>query len=363
MNEQQEILQIPALKVGDWPNNIHLRFHKEQVGILDAAYDEEVPAPAKVQGPLDDYKECVQNEDGAYLIDRASELTEQIAVEDDIRDGRVNDVQTLLTAATKMVSVPAMKQAAETMKPSWDKYKINTHAAYEIESNAIDQWYQEYSADPAQVAAAATLGLTQTIAEMIAATERMSQLIVDRNAAQQAQKQNLKLADARALTDKAYNRFKLYQNAAAVWSDDPHQFDSLIQSLTGQQEYYQGLYEDHRRTNKRVIVKSEVTGNHQYKAVAGWTWARLVEDYPKLLALDPEPSKPGAEPVVTPVRVISVEQKALKAGGLAVALSGTLVKPTDELNFAKDYELIPYSDGVKPQPQPQPEPSGDGDSD
>ena len=344
MNEQQEILQIPALKVGDWPNDIHLRFNKKQVEILDAAYDEEVPAPAKVQGPMDEYKDAVHHEDGAYIIDRASELTEQIAAEDTTRDVRVNDVQTMLTAASKMASVPTLKQAAETMKPTWDKYKINTQAAYEIESNAIDQWYQEYSADPAQVQAAATLGLTQTIAEMISATERLSDLIVQRTAAQEAQKQNLKLADARALTDKAYNRFKLYQNAAAVMSDDPHQFDSLIQSLTGQQEYFQGLYEDHRRTNKRVVVKSEITGNHQYKGVSGWTWARLVEDYPKLLALDPEPSKPGVEPVVTPVRVISVEQKALKSGGLAVALAGMLVKPTDELNFAKDYELIPYTE-------------------
>ena len=59
------------------------------------------------------------------------------------------------------------------------------------------------------------------------------------------------------------------------------------------------------------------------------------------LALDPEPSAPGVEPVASPVRIVSADKKALKAGGLAVALKGgAIVSPADEADVTKTYELV-----------------------
>ena len=82
--------------------------------------------------------------------------------------------------------------------------------------------------------------------------------------------------------------------------------------------------------------------------------------YQKLLAADPVPSATGVLPVVVPVRIVSVEKEAVKAGGLAVALNGVLVKPTDEVDFTKDYSLVLY-DGSEPDvPEPEDE-GGDGE--
>ena len=56
---------------------------------------------------------------------------------------------------------------------------------------------------------------------------------------------------------------------------------------------------------------------------------------------DPTPSAPGEEPVVTAVRFVSLDPKAKKAGTLCLALKGVPVKPTDEVDVDKTYELIP----------------------
>ena len=56
---------------------------------------------------------------------------------------------------------------------------------------------------------------------------------------------------------------------------------------------------------------------------------------------DPTPSAPGEEPVVTAVSIVSLDPKAKKAGGLCLALKGVPVKPTDEVDVDKTYELIP----------------------
>ena len=41
-----------------------------------------------------------------------------------------------------------------------------------------------------------------------------------------------------------------------------------------------------------------------------------------------------------PTRIISTDKKAAKAGTLCLALKGVPVKPTDEVDVEKTYELI-----------------------
>ena len=42
-----------------------------------------------------------------------------------------------------------------------------------------------------------------------------------------------------------------------------------------------------------------------------------------------------------PARIVSTDKKALKAGGLCLALKGVPVKPTDDVDVDKEYQLIP----------------------
>ena len=161
-------------------------------------------------------------------------------------------------------------------------------------------------------------------------------------------------------TDLAMRHVTMVINAVALTDAHPERFEQVIARMKQKQDKYRDLYDEARRNNKRVYVESTVVGNHYYQVSSGWTWVNLVAKYPKAFALDPEPSAPGQEPVVVPVRIISLDKLAKKAGGLCVALDGVVVKPGDDANILKDYTLVPLS-GSTPAPTPTPEPSGDDD--
>lgn len=139
------------------------------------------------------------------------------------------------------------------------------------------------------------------------------------------------LADDRRMADRAMKSCDRVLNALAILDDDPQRFAVLINALTADQTEWRQRYDDNRRANKRVSVKSDVVGNHLYQTARDWTWARLIEDGKALLAIDPD----------QPTRILSTDKKAQKAGGLCLALKGVPVKPTDDVDVAKEYQLIP----------------------
>ena len=111
-------------------------------------------------------------------------------------------------------------------------------------------------------------------------------------------------------------------------------FESIQQLKTLNDEIQQltaDRNDERRRTNRRVAVKSEAIGRHTYATVSGWTWARLIQDGKALLAIDDE---------TEPARIVSTDKKALKLGGLVLALDGAAVKPADEVDATREYELV-----------------------
>ena len=339
MNEN--LLLVPALDVEKWPNDLHLQFNQTQDEQMDAEYTEDNPAPAKLAQAIADHKAAVATENSAYIISRASEYTEQIAGQDNIRDTKMGEATAIAEAMQKVASLPQMQQAAQIWLRGWNVYKPNPKSAYEAETNALDQWHEDYIADPDQVQAAQTLGITQIIDDMMAANAEVHRLIVLRENTQgQQQNTTISLKEARQLTDKAYKWMILCQNSYYVVDAHPERFTTILSNLISQQDYYRELVRDRQRQNKRVWIYSDEVGNHNYALASGWTWLRLAQENPKQLAPDPEPSAPGEEPVVTPQRIVSTDKKALQLGGRQVALDGQPVRPTDEVNVAKRYQLI-----------------------
>lgn len=157
---------------------------------------------------------------------------------------------------------------------------------------------------------------------------------------EQGQKADIKLKADRQAYDEAMRDLTMVLNALHLLSDSELDYAEIVAWLTQTQELYRQRYEDNRRANKRVYVASAVVGNHYYQVSSGWTWATLAQKNPKTLALDPAPSAPGVEPVVVPVRIVSADKLAAKAGGLQVALDGVPVRPGDEVDAAKSYELV-----------------------
>ena len=348
---QENILQVPEFETASrLPNDLHIGFVTTQKEQLDAAFDPESPAPGKLPAAITAFSGTVAQEDQSYIISRASDLTAQIAEQDNIRDDKQGQVKTMADAYAKMTALPQMQQAALTFKTLWDKYSPDAKAAYEVQTTALTQWYDEYQQTPAAVQAAQTLGLDTIIADMMQANSEVHRLYVLRDQQQgEQQASTMPLKDARAETDRAYRWLVQLLNAYALVDNDPDRFRSLVIGLTQTQQSYRDLYDERQRNNRRVYVESTVVGNHYYTVSAGWTWATLAQKNPKALALDPEPSAPGVEPVVSPVRIVSADKKALKAGGLAVALKGgAIVSPADEADPKKQYQLVPYNQQSNP---------------
>ena len=338
------ILLVPFLDLTHFPNNLHLQFNQTQDEQMDAEFDVDNPAPGKLATAIADHKAAVATENSAYIVSRSSEYTEQIAEQDAIRDTKIDEATSVANAMAKVASLPQMQQAAQVWLRGWNVYKPNPKSAYEAETTAIQQWYEDYQADADQQQAARTLGIEQIIADMVAANNEVHRLIVLRENTQgQQQNTSISLKDARTATDKAYKWMILCLNSYKVVDQDPDRFTTVTSNLIAQQEYYLGLVKDRQRTNKRVQVKSEEIGNHTYAVSSGWTWAKLAQENAKAFALDPEPSAPGEEPVVVPQRIVSVDKKAAQFGTLAVALNGVLVKPTDAVDVNKTYQLVVYT--------------------
>ena len=119
-------------------------------------------------------------------------------------------------------------------------------------------------------------------------------------------------------------------DAAACMDADVERYLNVLGKLQQDQTEWRQRYDDYRRTAKRVSVKSTIVGNHLYSASRGWTWAQLIDDGKALLAIDAEDE----------TRIVSTDKKAEKAGGLYLALAGALVKPNDDIDTDKEYQLI-----------------------
>ena len=122
----------------------------------------------------------------------------------------------------------------------------------------------------------------------------------------------------------------LNAQAVVLAPSDNYAYTELIRSIQETIRYYRQLADDRRRSNRRVSVKSAVVGNKLYACSAGWTWQRLIDEGKAALAVDPD----------DPARILSTDKKALKAGGLLLALAGQPVAPADDIDVEKEYELV-----------------------
>ena len=321
---------VPSIDAQAWPNEIYVGYATGWMRRYDQEFDPDNPAPQKLQPYLADAKTLVQKLLADYKEATAAPQTELIDQADRQRDALIAQISTMIEAMLKMTLMPQKQQAAQTLKTGWDIYKPTAKAALRDESTQVQQWLEYVQAHAAQGAALAELGLTQIVADLEQQNDEVIRLM-DERAAERQQQKTIVLADDRRMADRAMKSCDRVLNALAILDDDPQRFAVLINALTADQTEWRQRYDDNRRANKRVSVKSDVVGNHLYQTARDWTWARLIEDGKALLAIDPD----------QPTRILSTDKKALKAGGLCLALKGVPVKPTDDVDVEKEYRLIP----------------------
>lgn len=325
---------VPAMDTTQWPNEMVIGYLTGWVRRYDAEFDVDNPVPAKLAPYLTDAKTLVKKLLDDYKEFTVAPQTELIDEADKARDLRVDQIQTMIYSMDKMVGIPTMQQAAHLLKPVWDNYKPSAKAALRDESTQIQQWLEYVTTNILMEQALSTLGLTTIVQELEQYNNQVIQLM-DQRAAERQQRKAVVIADERKAADRATKNCDKMLNAHALMDNDAQCFEVLITNLTADQTEWRQRYEAHQRTAKRVSVKSTIVGNHLYSVSRGWTWAQLIDDGKALLAIDIEDDS----------RIISTDKKAEKAGGLYLALAGVLVKPTDDIDVDKEYQLIALTDG------------------
>ena len=345
------IPQIEVLKLDILQNDLHIGFtgdiakRLQKVRWADEAHTLKV-FPEAVDALMGAFVVAQGKEDQAYVIVQGSDLTRQRLEKDRQRDVLYKEIKKTVDTFATLTIFPDRQEAALRMQPVMQRYKIDPDGGIEAQTVATEQWLEEQLANYNLQQAAQALGIHESINQLKTLNDEIQQLTADRND-ERSQKTTAELKTARAATDQAYREMVLMVNAQAITTSvDPasaamsHTYEVLIKSVQETIRYYRQLSDERRRANKRVTVKSDIVGNHQYAVVAGWTWERLAQENPKSLALDPVPSAPGVEPVVRAERIVSTDKKALAAGGLCVALDGVPVLPTSAVYPLQVYELI-----------------------
>ena len=325
----ENIPQVTYMDTSSWPKDMHLGYAQNVVRRIDEEWTTEYPAPAKLQEQITPLKTAVAKEDEDYEQSRKSDQTALIRQADDERDALLNQALTVIDAMAKVSAIPASQQAALILKGLVDIYKPSAKLALRDESTQVDQWLQNISENLQAEQAASILGLTQILADLKTKNDLVISLM-DLRAADRAGRALIQLSEDRKETDRRMRNFFRMMDATACTADYEDTYSQFIGFLTQDQTEWRQRYDEYRRTAKRVSVKSSIVGNHLYSVSRGWTWAQLIEDGKALLAIDAEDD----------TRIISTDKKAEKAGGLYLALAGVLVRPTDDIDTEKEYQLI-----------------------
>lgn len=342
MSNILDIPQVPTFDPGNLQNDLHIGFGTDISQRFKAArWTDETHAkktfPDNVDAEIGAYLNAFSVENQAYVIAQKSQIVKQRTQVDHERDALYKEVRKTVDTFATLSIFPAKQSAALLMQPVMQKYKIDPDGGIEAQTVATAQWLQEQQQDARLDAAARALGIYESIDQLKALNDEIQQLTADRND-ERAQKTSAELKNARLRVDQAYREMVMMVNAQAIATsideaayDLNYTYTELIKSVQETIKYYRQISDERRRQNKRVTVKSDVVGNHQYVTVTGWTWERLIQDGKALLAVDQD---------TNPARIVSTDKKALKAGGLQLALQGVAVAPADEVDSTREYELV-----------------------
>ena len=285
----ENIPLVLYMDTSQWPKDMHLGYAQNVIRRIDEEWTEEYPAPAKLLQEITPLKTAVTKEDEDYEQSRKSDQTALIRQADDERDALLNQALTVIDAMAKVSALPESQHAALILKGLVDIYKPSAKLALRDESTQVDQWLQAL----------------------------------------------IQLSEDRKDTDRCMRNFFRMMDAVACVDANEQRYLVILGRLQQDQTEWRQRYDEYRRSAKRVSVKSSIVGNHLYSASRGWTWAQLIDDGKALLAIDAEDD----------TRIVSTDKKAEKAGGLYLALKGVLVKPTDDIDTDKEYQLIALTDG------------------
>ena len=334
MSNILDIPQIPEFHLDVLQRDLHIGFGGDIAKRLQKArWTDDTRAtkvfPDNVDALMAEFIAAQAAEDEVYVLSQASEFTKQRLEKDAQRDALYKEIKRTVDTFATLSIFPDKQAAALVMQPLMQKYNIQPDGGIEAQTVATDQWLQEQDMSAQADAASMTLGIRESLRQLKTLNDEIQHLTAIRND-ERAQRSTAELKTARTATDQAFRALRLMLNAQAITQADNYLYTELIGSIAETIRYFRQISDDRRRTSRRVSVKSDIVGNKLYATVSGWTWERLIQDGKAALAIDSDDA----------TRIVSTDKKALKAGGLLLALAGAPVQPADEVDAEKEYELV-----------------------
>ena len=212
-----------------------MTFVKQQ---YEASFDEEVPAPAKVAEQWSSFLPAYNRLDKAYKAESYSLYTQQLKDADDACDKIFMSAKKMTQAQQGFDFDQQKKQSADRMMQCIDKYKINTAEDYLGQNNKMQQLLEEIEGSATLTHDATVLGLTDALAQLKEKVTLVRQLLTERGASKAPKGE---MQAARSAMEPEYKWMMAIINAAALMSEDPHQFDALIIALNQNIDYLKNV--------------------------------------------------------------------------------------------------------------------------
>ena len=220
-------------------NTRHLSWIQQFGNRLQTEITEQLGAqvPALLASAITQYQAAAAHEDDCYLIISKSDLTPQIAEIDAERDTKYVGMKSMADALSR-IGTAEQQQAATQLLDLCAHYKVDISERYDDETTKMSQLLQELQTET-WTARIESLGLTDTVTDLVSLNQQMKHLIELRNN-DLAQVTPQAMLQARAASDEAYALVVTIINALAVadWADGSSHYDQAIARINQDQDYY-----------------------------------------------------------------------------------------------------------------------------
>lgn len=182
-----------------------------------------------LDGPLTELNSCLTDMNALFKQERGSEITSDLAAQDDRRDSALAGISLLLQAYLNHYDTPT-RQAAERLLNHMNSYGTRLYnESYQSETAIITNLVNDWENDPDLSAAVNTLELTPWVNEMKAANNEFNTLYEAR-ATEATDAPDMTMEQARMEATKAYRKLSNHIEANAVLNPDKP-YGDLIKTM------------------------------------------------------------------------------------------------------------------------------------
>jgi hypothetical protein len=217
-------------------NGEFLQFHNNVISIVT----DNNPEALAVTALLADLKTANAEAEALFNKEKASSLTEELALLDERRDSAINGISTLVEAHLNHFDTNT-KEVARLLRTNLEAHGTGiAKENYQVETSIVKKIVTDWTTKPELVAAVATLGLAAWVAELDAANKAFDVKFLERNKQQGAAPTD-KLKEKRVAVTAAYGKLTARINSYYDINEGANPFGNVVRELNALIEKFDAL--------------------------------------------------------------------------------------------------------------------------